>query len=81
MYESELVEYTNRNKMEETSGKVFARLHQMKSILCKTIKSNYHRIISLNFQIRYCFRNTSILWRYKSSKWIVLFAEKLLRGF
>ena len=41
MYESELVEYTNRNKMEETSGRVFARLHQMKSILCKTIKSNY----------------------------------------
>jgi hypothetical protein len=41
MYDSEIVEYTNRNKMEETTGKVFARLHQMKSILCKTIKSKY----------------------------------------
>jgi hypothetical protein len=41
MYDSGIVEYTNRNKMEETTGKVFARLHHMKSILCKTIKSKY----------------------------------------
>jgi len=41
MYHSEIIEYTNRNKMEETTGKVFARLHHMKSILCKTIKSKY----------------------------------------
>ena len=39
MYVSEIIEYTNRKKMEETTGKVFARLHQMKSILCKTFKS------------------------------------------
>ncbi len=39
MYNSEIVEYTNRNRMEETTGKVFARLHQMKSILCRTFKS------------------------------------------
>ncbi|CAF2700296.1 unnamed protein product [Rotaria sp. Silwood2] len=38
MYENEIIEYTNRHKMEETTAKVFARLHQMKSILYKTIK-------------------------------------------
>ncbi|UJR13790.1 hypothetical protein I4U23_000800 [Adineta vaga] len=38
MYETNIVEYTNRNKMEETTAKVFARLHHMKSVLCKTIK-------------------------------------------
>jgi hypothetical protein len=48
MYDSEIVEYINRNKMEETTGKVFARLHQMKSILCKTIKSKYCLTISSN---------------------------------
>jgi hypothetical protein len=41
MYESEIIEYTNRHKMEETTAKVFARLHQMKSILYKTIRSKY----------------------------------------
>ena len=41
MYESELIEYTNRHKMEETTAKVFARLHHMKSILYKTIRSKY----------------------------------------
>jgi hypothetical protein len=41
MYDSNIVEYSNRNKMEETTAKVFARLHHMKSILCKTIKSKY----------------------------------------
>ncbi len=39
MYESEIIEYTNRHRMEETTAKVFARLHHMKSILYKTIKS------------------------------------------
>jgi len=39
MYESEIIEYTNRHKMEETTAKVFARLNHMKSILYKTIKS------------------------------------------
>ncbi|CAF1189737.1 unnamed protein product [Rotaria sordida] len=38
MYISEIIEYTNRNKMEETTAKVFARLHHMKNILCKTFK-------------------------------------------
>ncbi|CAF0739804.1 unnamed protein product [Rotaria sp. Silwood1] len=38
MYENEIIEYTNRHKMEETTAKVFARLHHMKSILYKTIK-------------------------------------------
>ncbi|CAF1041457.1 unnamed protein product [Adineta steineri] len=33
-----MIEYTNRNKMEETTARVFARLHHMKSVLCKTIK-------------------------------------------
>lgn len=37
MFESE--SRGNRKKMEETSGKVLARLHHMKSLLCKTIKS------------------------------------------
>ena len=41
MYESEIIEYTNRHKMEETTAKVFARLHHMKSIFYKTIKSKY----------------------------------------
>jgi len=39
MYESEIIEYTNRHRMEETTAKVFARLHHMKNILYKTIKS------------------------------------------
>ena len=39
MHEKETIEYTNRKKMEETTVKVFARLHHMKSMLCKTIKS------------------------------------------
>ncbi|CAF0727909.1 unnamed protein product [Rotaria sordida] len=38
MYENEIIEYTNRHKMEETTAKVFARLHHMKSILFKTLK-------------------------------------------
>jgi len=41
MYESEIIEYTNRHRMEETTAKVFARLHHMKSILYKTIKSKW----------------------------------------
>ena len=41
MYESEIVEYTNRHRMEETTAKVLARLHHMKSVLCKTIKSKF----------------------------------------
>jgi hypothetical protein len=41
MYENEIIEYTNRHKMEETTAKVFARLNQMKSILYKTIRSKY----------------------------------------
>jgi hypothetical protein len=41
MYESEIIEYTNRQKMEETTAKVFARLHYMKSILYRTIKSKF----------------------------------------
>ncbi len=49
MSDSEIVEYTNRNKMEETTGKVFARLHHMKSILCKTIKSKYKTV---NFRMK-----------------------------
>ncbi|CAF1934156.1 unnamed protein product [Rotaria magnacalcarata] len=40
MYESEIIEYTNRHKMEETTAKVFARLSHMKSILYKTIKKS-----------------------------------------
>ena len=39
MSETDIIEYTNRHKMEETTAKVFARLHQMKSILYKTIRS------------------------------------------
>ena len=45
MSESDIIEYTNRHKMEETTAKVFARLHQMKSILYRTIRSrlaNFH---------------------------------------
>ncbi len=41
MYESDIIEYTNRHKMEETTAKVFARLHHMKSLLYKTIRSKY----------------------------------------
>ena len=46
MSESDIIEYTNRHKMKETTAKVLARLHQMKSILYKTIRS---KSIALNF--------------------------------
>ncbi len=60
MYESEIIEYTNRHKMEETTAKVFARLHQMKSILYKTIRSKYiYQNKSFGF-------NTKIITRCKS---------------
>jgi hypothetical protein len=38
MYENELVEYTNRHRMEEATAKVLARLQHMKSLLCRTMK-------------------------------------------
>lgn len=41
MYENESGEYTNRHRMEETTAKVMARLHHMKSVLCKTIRSKF----------------------------------------
>lgn len=42
MSESDIIEYTNRHKMEETTAKVLARLHQMKSTLYKTIRSMFN---------------------------------------
>lgn len=41
MHIRQFIEYTNRKKMEETTAKVFARLHHMKNFLCKKIKSKY----------------------------------------
>ena len=41
MYENEIIEYTNRHKMEETAAKVYNRLHLMKCILYNKIKSKY----------------------------------------
>ena len=46
MYESEIIEYTNRHKMEETTAKVLARLHHMKSFLSKTTHPTYSTPLS-----------------------------------
>ena len=60
MSESEIIEYTNRHKMEETTAKVFARLHQMKTILYKTIKSKYFYLKKKYFsQYNHVFLETS----------------------
>lgn len=52
---TDIIEYRNRTKMEETTGKVFARLHQMKSILCKTIKSMLRFILYTEVIFRMIF--------------------------
>ena len=39
MYSYEISEYTNRRKMKQTAARVYARLHQIKTILCKTGQS------------------------------------------
>lgn len=67
MYNNDIFEYTNPKKMEETTGKVFARLHHMKSILCKTIKSKYSSISFIEVTLLFYFRNSSTLWWKKSS--------------
>ena len=38
MHTSDIIEYTSRRSMEETTAKVFARLHRMKSVLYRTFK-------------------------------------------
>ena len=43
MTRSEIIEYHSRRRMEETTARVFARLQQVKSILCKTLKSRLFR--------------------------------------
>jgi hypothetical protein len=60
MHEKETIEYTNRKKMEETTVKVLARLHHMKSMLCKTIKSKSGRLLlraAVSNRDFSCFRN------------------------
>lgn len=58
MYISDIIEYTNRKKMEETTGKVFARLHQMKSILYKTFKSKFDFLLCTFISVGFPFAET-----------------------
>ncbi|UJR33435.1 hypothetical protein I4U23_020880 [Adineta vaga] len=46
MYESEISEYTTQQKMEETTAKIYDRLHQMKKILFKAIQKTSSTIRS-----------------------------------
>jgi hypothetical protein len=38
MLDTEPIAYHNRRQMEETTARVYARLHQMKSALCRKLK-------------------------------------------
>ena len=64
MFQNDKTVYNNRRQMEETTARVFARLHNMKTILCKTLKSTltvfHNQSFVPNVLNHFSFRN--LLW-------------------